>query len=92
MARQRHAVNAAHLHFLGGNSPFRAIKIELPPFGMPQLTGSNEEERNKPECRTHHRVAAISINGAQQATNRIGFDDRGAMGDLRRGKRASQIG
>jgi hypothetical protein len=60
-------VRTSHLHFIGRNSPFRGIKIELPPFGTAQLAGSNEDKRSKLECRTYYPVTAVPINGPQQS-------------------------
>jgi hypothetical protein len=45
LLRERNEVRLAHLHALGGDTPFSARKIELDPPGFPQFARAHEHER-----------------------------------------------
>jgi hypothetical protein len=47
LTRERHNVGCPHLHSLGGNPPFRCVKIELVPLRLDELRRSDERLRDK---------------------------------------------
>src|SRR5271166_448723 len=59
---------------------------------MPKLTGPHENKRRKAQRCFRYRQSVIAVNSPEQRTNAYWIDDGGAMVDLRRGQRATQIG
>ena len=78
-------MGTAHLHFLGGDRPDIFVEIELRPFGMPQLAGTNEQMRRQPKSGMRHPIAIESVDRAHQRAHFRGLGDRREVFRLRSG-------
>ena len=80
-----------HLHALGRDAPFALIEIDLRPLRLAQFARPDEHQRRQSQRTFRREESLIRINGAQQFSDTLRFDDRGVMLFLGRGQCAAKI-
>src|SRR3546814_1492680 len=73
----------AHLHLVIRDGPDRALEVELLPFGMAQLAGTNKDMRKQAQGHSDDRMSVVVLYGPHQRAHFSGRRDCCAVNDLR---------
>src|SRR3546814_15522127 len=79
----------AHLHLVIRDGPDRALEVELLPFGMAQLAGTNKDMRKQAQGHSDDRMSVVVLYGPHQRAHFSGRRDCCAVNDLRRSEERS---
>lgn len=72
-------MGTARLHLTFRDLPDACIEVELAPFGVAELTRTDEDVRRDQQRVLRNRVAGVVVDRPQQAAEFVGLKDRGVV-------------
>src|SRR5882762_4901846 len=65
----------AHLHLFCRKGPYSGLQVEFAPFSVTKLSGANESQREQQHGITGWSIAVVTVDRAQQRTDRFRLDN-----------------